>query len=97
MAHKTDDVGPIAAPSPEPPVDADVTLAGGARLGVLERSGLAHDALELALLRQELAHNPSMDRVRIEALRHALQAGDYRVNAAEIAARLLQLEREFGS
>lgn len=48
-------------------------------------------ALQRAELR--LRSQPDVDAARVEALRQRLESGDYRVDAARVAERLLRFER----
>ncbi|GIX36260.1 MAG: hypothetical protein KatS3mg126_2039 [Lysobacteraceae bacterium] len=55
---------------------------------------LSGGALDLVGLARSLAAEPAFDAAKVQALRTALEAGTYRIDAQEIARRLARLERE---
>lgn len=101
MAHKIDGVGPGLAPPAKVTAEpaARAPASGGAPVAApaaIDSARLTGEAAELAQLQQDIAQNPAMDVARINAVRAALESGSYRIDPQEIAARLIQLERELG-
>jgi negative regulator of flagellin synthesis FlgM len=54
---------------------------------------LTETATRLKVIEARLEHLPDVDRERVEALRALIEAGDYEINAKQIASKLMELER----
>jgi negative regulator of flagellin synthesis FlgM len=54
---------------------------------------LTDSAVQLAALEKALAQVPDVDLKRVEEVRTAIQSGEYKIDAQQIAAKLMQLER----
>jgi negative regulator of flagellin synthesis FlgM len=65
-----------------------------------ERDGvkvsLTNMAARLDQITKGLAEQPAIDQQRVDAIRNAIENGDYRVNAQRIAAKLLGTEQQLG-
>lgn len=59
-----------------------------------EQVTLSRSATELQQLETRLRELPGVDGERVAALREAIAAGSYRVDAADIADKLLRSERD---
>jgi len=57
---------------------------------------LTNMAARLDQITKGLAEQPAIDRQRVDAIRNAIENGDYRVNAQRIAAKLLGTEQQLG-
>jgi len=53
---------------------------------------LTDEAAGLQVLQRELAAAPAIDRARVDAVREELASGNYRINPANIAQRMLALD-----
>ena len=77
-----------AGTGPAKPVDA---VAAGDSLR------LTGEATSLQAMQRELSTAPAIDDARVQAVREALQAGTYKVNAEAIADGMLSLEKQLGA
>lgn len=71
--------------------------------GRQQRPELAQDTVKLSgqadslrAVEGRLKDLPEVDRERVESLRAKVEAGDYEVNAQQLARKLLRLEQELG-
>ncbi|MGV0951589.1 MAG: flagellar biosynthesis anti-sigma factor FlgM [Azonexus sp.] len=74
--------------------------AGGTRgtpttKGLADEVKLSSSALQLQDAERRLAQQPDVDQARVAAIREAVSAGTYRVNAARLADGILAQERLF--
>jgi negative regulator of flagellin synthesis FlgM len=74
--------------------------AGGTRgtpttKGLADEVKLSSSALQLQEAQRRLPQQPNVDQVRVAAIRDALSAGTYRVDAGRVADGLLAQERLF--
>ena len=53
-------------------------------------------ATSLQAMQRELSTAPAIDHARVQAVREALQAGTYKINAEAIADGMLGLEGQLG-
>jgi negative regulator of flagellin synthesis FlgM len=80
--------------------DAPATTAPGASEGArpLEQRGdqvsLTRTAEELLSLETRLQEMPGVDEARVSELREAIRDGSYRIDALDIADKLLRAEQE---
>jgi negative regulator of flagellin synthesis FlgM len=58
---------------------------------------LTGEAAGLQAMQRELSTAPAIDDARVQAVREALQAGTYKVNAEAIADGMLSLEKQLGA
>jgi negative regulator of flagellin synthesis FlgM len=80
-----------SAPSRETSAGSGVAPATG--------SGEVHitdTATQLASLEQTLRDSPSVDSLRVESMRQAIEQGTYQVQPQHIATQLLQIEHALG-
>lgn len=63
--------------------------------GVADEVNLSSRALKLQETERRLALQPNIDQVRVAAIRDALDAGTYRVDAGRLADGLMAQERLF--
>lgn len=101
MAPKIDGVGPSLGPpaklSTEPGARAPASGSAPVAAPIAADSArLTGEAAELAQLQQDMAENPAVDLVRINAVRAAIDAGTYRIDPHAIAGRMMRLEQELG-
>jgi len=94
----------IEGSSPLPPVHSTAQIGRGAAAGA-DRSGpveavqvgdslrLTGEATGLQALQRELAAAPAIDTARVEQVRQALESGNYKIDPANIADRMLQMDR----
>lgn len=61
-----------------------------------DRVELTSSAKLLERLEKSLASMPELDTTRVDAVRTAIQQGDYRIDAEKIADAILRSDREFG-
>ena len=57
---------------------------------------LTHSAKLLERLEKSLAALPEIDRAKVDAVKTAIEQGDYRINSEKIAEILLRTDRELG-
>ena len=57
---------------------------------------LTGEATSLQAMQRELSTAPAIDHARVQAVREALQAGTYKINAEAIADGMLGLEGQLG-
>jgi negative regulator of flagellin synthesis FlgM len=69
---------------------AKVTRAASARDAVQ----ITDTATHLKRIEAGLADVPDIDRGRVEAVRRKIESGDYEVNPARVAQKLLRLEQD---
>ena len=102
MTHKIDGGVPVArAPAA---VNASATARAGSERSQPIAAATASDSIRLtgeaeglqALERQLGAAPAGIDVARVNALRAAISDGSYRVDAQEVATRMLDLERQLG-
>ena len=53
---------------------------------------LDNDSVELRASRELAGSSPGFDTARVEALRTAIDSGEYRIDAGAIASRLIEVE-----
>ena len=93
---------PPAAVRTTGPVGGRVAPAGAERPRPVEASAggdslrLTGEATSLQAMQRELSTAPAIDLARVQAVREALQAGTYKVNAEAIADGMLGLEGQLG-
>ncbi len=49
----------------------------------------------LALLKQELADVPEVDRARVEAIKQSIDEGTYQIDSQELARKMIDFEGDF--
>ena len=88
------DVGPAKARSVAR--TANEPVADGAKRADQSRDAveLTETATRLKVIEARLAKIPDVDTGRVEAARQKIESGEYRPDAARIAAKLIRLERE---
>ncbi|MCK7595174.1 flagellar biosynthesis anti-sigma factor FlgM [Pseudomarimonas salicorniae] len=69
---------------------------GGAAAGVDDSVKLSGDAVDIVALAKSMGGAPAFDAAKVQAVRTALETGTYRIDAQDIARRLVQLERQLG-
>ncbi len=69
---------------------------GDARQQVSDTVALTSSAKLLERLDKTLAELSAVDTTRIEAVRNAIENGDYKVDAEKIAEAMLRFDRELG-
>jgi negative regulator of flagellin synthesis FlgM len=93
----------IEGSSPLPPVHstgqvARTGAAGADRSGPVEAAQagdslrLTGEAAGLQVLQRELAAAPAIDVARVDQVRQALESGTYRIDPANIASRMMQMD-----
>ncbi|HEV7269084.1 flagellar biosynthesis anti-sigma factor FlgM [Pseudoxanthomonas sp.] len=93
---------PPAAVRTTGPVGGRVAPAGAERSRPVEASAggdslrLTGEAASLQAMQRELSNAPAINEARVQAVREALQAGTYKVNAEAIADGMLGLEDQLG-
>lgn len=93
---------PPAAVRTTGPVGGRVAPAGAERSRPVEASAggdslrLTGEATSLQAMQRELSTAPAIDHTRVQAVREALQAGTYKINAEAIADGMLGLEGQLG-
>ena len=93
---------PPAAVRTTGPVGGRVAPAGAERSRPVEASAggdslrLTGEAASLQAMQRELSNAPAVNESRVQAVREALQAGTYKVNAEAIADGMLGLEDQLG-
>ncbi len=101
MSQKIEGAPPAAVRSTGP-VGGRVAPAGAERSRPVEASAggdslrLTGEATSLQAMQRELSTAPAIDNARVQAVREALQAGTYKVNAEAIADGMLRLEDQLG-
>lgn len=95
-------IDPNRLPGVLPPVRSESASAGGAPpsrpvAGGGDSVRLTADATQLAAIDRALASAGDVDVQKVNAVREALEAGRYSVDAGRIADRMLQFERQLGS
>ncbi len=83
-------VDPVRASAPA----ASATTAGAGQADSLSISGSARS---LANLQAAIAGTPEINVGHVERVSKAIESGQYAVNAARIADRMLQLERDLSA
>ena len=63
--------------------------------GLADEVKLSSSALQLQEAERRLAQQPNVDQARVAAIRDAVNAGTYRVNAGRVADGLLAQDRLF--
>lgn len=102
MSQKIEGTPPAAVRSTGP-IGGRVAPAGGERSRPVEASEagdslrLTGEAASLQAMQRELSSASAVDNNRVQAVREALQAGTYQVNAEAIADGMLSLERQLGA
>lgn len=79
-----------------PRADAEAGKAGAAQAGRGDRLQLSPQSQRLQQLEATMADEPTPEGQQIERLRAAVSAGEYRVDARQVAAKLLDLESLLG-
>ena len=79
-----------AAPAPGP-------AKGGQPGGQDDSVRLSGDTVDIVALARSLGEGSAFDAAKVQAVRTALETGTYRIDAQDIARRLVQLERQLGS
>jgi negative regulator of flagellin synthesis FlgM len=74
--------------------DGDTRGPQGARATGGDQVTLTDTARRLSELTQTVTAQPVVDRSRVDEIRAAIADGSYRVNPEQIAAKLLQTEKE---
>jgi negative regulator of flagellin synthesis FlgM len=69
------------------------TAPGTAAAAAAHEVKLTESAVQLAALEKALAQVPDVDLKRVEEVRAAIQSGEYKIDAQQIATKLMQLER----
>ena len=93
---------PPAAIRSTGPLGSRVAPAGADRSQPVEASAggdslrLTGEAASLQAMQRELSNAPAINEARVQAVREALQAGTYKVNAEAIADGMLGLEDQLG-
>ena len=93
---------PPAAVRTTGPVGGRVAPAGAERSRPVEASAggdslrLTGEATSLQAMQRELSNAPAINESRVQAVREALQAGTYKINAEAIADGMLGLEGQLG-
>jgi flagellar biosynthesis anti-sigma factor FlgM len=64
--------------------------------GEADNVQLTSSAARMRALAQELASEPPVNRIRIEALAQAIREGQYRLDPVQLAERFLSIEAPFG-
>lgn len=101
MSQKIEGTPPAAVRSTGP-VGGRVAPAGADRSQAVEASSgsdslrLTGEAASLQAVQRELSTAPAIDQSRVQAVREALQAGTYQINAEAIADGMLGLEDQLG-
>lgn len=101
MSQKIEGTPPAAVRSTGP-VGGRVAPAGADRSRPVEASTggdslrLTGEAASLQAVQRELSTAPAIDQARVQAVREALQAGTYQINAEAIADGMLGLEDQLG-
>ena len=67
--------------------------SGGAASSA-EKVELTPSALLLQRLEEQIRNLPEVDAERVQSIKEAIAAGEYRVDADRVAARLVNLDRE---
>jgi negative regulator of flagellin synthesis FlgM len=100
MNTKIDGMQSPLARSPGAAVPSAGTATGAAKGGQVAGSDdsvqLSGEAVDIVALAKSLGGTPAFDAAKVQAVRTALETGTYRIDAQEIAQRLLQLERQLG-
>ncbi|HET6397253.1 MAG TPA: flagellar biosynthesis anti-sigma factor FlgM [Pseudoxanthomonas sp.] len=84
------------------PVGGRVASAGADRSGPVEAAQagdslrLTGEATGLQALQRELAAAPAVDAARVAQVKQALESGAYRIDPANIAGRMLEMDRLLG-
>ena len=101
MSQKIEGTPPAAVRSTGP-VGGRVAPAGADRSSPVEASAagdslrLTGEATNLQAMQRELSTAPAVNEARVQAVREALQAGTYKINAEAIADGMLGLEDQLG-
>ena len=87
--HSTGQVGRAAAAGADRSSPVESVQAG-------DSLRLTGEATSLQAMQRELSTAPAIDHARVQAVREALQAGTYKINAEAIADGMLGLEGQLG-
>lgn len=101
MSQKIEGNLPATAGLRAVPVNTRATTgaAGDGKTPAVEATDslrLTGEASGLQLLQRELTAAPAVDSKRVDAVRQALQDGNYRINADAIASRMIDLDQQLG-
>lgn len=100
MTQKIDGTPPVA-PRPNVASAAKTERAGldrsapVAETAAADSVSLTGEAASLQALERQMTSTPVMDMDKVNAVRSALAAGTYKIDAAQIASRMVALDREF--
>ncbi|MCC7256893.1 MAG: flagellar biosynthesis anti-sigma factor FlgM [Gammaproteobacteria bacterium] len=101
MADKIGSFGRVGLDVPTTRSRAVGRPQGSAEAGPTQRARAARDEVELTGtaarlkgIEARLAEVPDVDRARVEELRERIESGNYRPDAARIAARLIRMEQD---
>lgn len=90
---------PVARPSgaaAKAPAAPAGSSKGAATAGSDDSVKLSGDTVDIVALAKSLGGAPAFDSAKVQAVRTALETGTYRIDAQDIARRLVQLERQLG-
>ncbi len=102
MTQKIEGTPPAAIRSTGP-ISGRVAPAGADRSQPIGASAagdslrLTGEASSLQALQRELSTAPAIDSAKVQAVREALQAGTYQIDAAAIADGMLRMEDQLGA
>lgn len=85
-----------ATPAPAPSAPAGAARGQGA-VSSDDSVRLSGDAVDIVALARSMAGSSAFDEAKVQAVRTALETGTYKIDAQEIARRLVQLERQLGA
>lgn len=100
MSQKIEGQIPSAVRAVSTVVPTRVASAGADRTAPVQASAggdslrLTGEAAGLQTMQRELSSASAVDGARVQAVRDALEAGTYKVNAEAIADRMLDMERQ---
>lgn len=81
-------------PTNPAPTDLSRTNLTGTKVQGTDEVQLTGHSLRLHEIETTLTEQPSVDQTRVKTLREAIVNGQYRVDGARIASKLLDLENE---
>jgi negative regulator of flagellin synthesis FlgM len=84
------------AGSPGAAEKSGAASGGGASAASGDKVELTPSALLLQRLEEQIRNLPDIDAERVRAIKEAIAAGEYRVDAQHVADRLARLDRELG-
>ena len=100
MNTKIDGLQTPLSRSPGGSATAQPAPAGAAKgapsAGSDDRVRLSGEAVDIVSLARSMAGSSAFDEAKVQAVRTALETGTYKIDAQEIARRLVQLERQLG-